>query len=44
MKLLYYYNEYSNYLTSIDGTNEKYLLFNNLRFLGIDKHINYYRF
>ena len=44
MKLLNYYNEYSNYLTSIDGTNEKYLLFENLRFLGIDKNINYYRF
>ena len=44
MKLLNYYNEYSTYLTSIDSNNPKYLLFENLCFLGIDENINCYRF
>ena len=44
MKLLNYYNEYSTYLSSIDGTNEKYLTFKNLRFLGKEENINCYRF
>jgi hypothetical protein len=44
MKLLNYYNEYSTYLASIDGTNEKYLTLKNLRFLGIEENINCYRF
>ena len=35
MKLLNYYDEYSNYLSSMDVTDqgdEKYLVFENLRF------------
>ena len=43
MKLLNYYNEYSTYLSSMEGTNEKQLLFENLRFLGIED-INCLRF
>ena len=39
MKLLNYYDEYSNYLSSLDGTDQgghKYLVFEKLRFLGIE--------
>ena len=41
MKLLNYYDEYSNYLSSMDGDGtdqdgHKYLVFENLRFLGIE--------
>ena len=46
MKLLNYYNQYSTYLSSMDGKehiNEKYVVFENLRFLGIDD-VNCLRF
>jgi hypothetical protein len=43
MELYNYYNEYSTYLTSING-NKKYLTYKNLRFLGIEENIHCYRF
>ena len=43
MKLFNYYNEYSTYLASIDD-NKKYLTNKNIKFLGVEKNINCYRF